>query len=197
MSGTVNMDLVSVLDPAIPEVKLIRPVRHGDARGFFMETYSRTALARAGIGESFVQDNHSRSELAGTMRGLHFQKPPHAQAKLVRCSAGRIFDVAVDIRLGSPTFGRFVSAVLSADNGWQLFIPVGFAHGLMTLEPGTEVQYKVSADYAPAADSGIYWCDPALAIPWPIAAEAAMLSEKDKRLPLLSETESPFDYRTD
>lgn len=187
--------LLEVLDFRIPEVMLIRPKRFEDARGFFMETYSRTAFQTAGIACEFVQDNHSRSVAAGTVRGLHFQTPPYAQAKLVRCSVGRIFDVAADIRRGSPTYGLHVAVELSATNGWQLLIPVGFAHGLATLEPGTEVQYKVTAGYSPAHDAGIYWNDPALAVSWPIDTSAALLSEKDKRLPLLSEFQSPFEYR--
>ncbi len=190
-----NNMLIEVLDFRIPEVMLIKPKRFEDARGFFMETYSRTAFQAAGITWEFVQDNHSRSVAAGTVRGLHFQTPPHAQAKLVRCSYGRIWDVAADIRRGSPTYGLHVAAELSATNGWQLLIPVGFAHGFATLESGTEVQYKVTAGYNPAHDAGIYWSDPALAISWPINTSAALLSEKDKRLPLLSEFPSPFEYR--
>lgn len=195
MAGVDGVPLVSVLDPLLPEVKLVRPRRFGDARGYFVETYNRRALAAGGITDDFVQDNHSRSETIGTVRGLHFQTPPHAQAKLVRCSAGRIFDVAVDIRHGSPTYGRYVSTELSAENGWQLYIPIGFAHGLMTLEPGTEIQYKVSADYAPKHDAGLIWNDPALAIPWPVEQSTAVLSDKDRKLPRLADFASPFLYR--
>jgi dTDP-4-dehydrorhamnose 3,5-epimerase len=173
----------------MPEIKLIKPRRFGDARGFFVETYNQRALAAAGITDEFVQDNHSRSEAVGTVRGLHFQTPPFAQVKLVRCSAGRIFDVAVDIRRGSPTYGRHVAVELSAANGWQLLIPAGFAHGLATLEPGTEVQYKVSADYSPANDAGILWNDPALGIAWPVGI--ATLSDKDGKLPGFTSYISP------
>jgi dTDP-4-dehydrorhamnose 3,5-epimerase len=186
--------LSSIIDPAFPEVKIIEPRRFEDARGLFMETYSRSALAAEGITSEFVQDNHSRSNFAGTIRGLHFQVPPFAQAKLVRCSAGRVFDVAVDIRRGSPSYGRHVAVELSAANGRQLFIPAGFAHGLATLEPGTEVQYKVSADYSPTHDAGIFWNDPALAIPWPVDPAAAVLSDKDRKLPTLSGFTSPFEH---
>ncbi len=186
--------LSAIIDPALPEVKLVKPRRFEDARGFFMETYTRRVFAAEGIICEFVQDNHSRSNSAGTVRGLHFQVPPFAQDKLVRCSAGRIFDVAVDIRRGSPSYGRHVAVELSAANGWQLWIPAGFAHGLLTLEPGTEVQYKVSADYSPAHDAGIFWNDPALAIPWPVDPASAALSDKDRKLPSLSGFTSPFEY---
>lgn len=188
-------ELVTVPDPAIPEVKLIRPRRHGDSRGFFVETYNSKALAAYGIDDVFVQDNHSRSATVGTVRGLHFQAPPFAQAKLVRCSAGRLIDVAVDIRRGSPTYGRHVAVELTADNGWQLYVPVGFAHGFATLEPATDIQYKVSADYSPTHDMGLAWNDPALGIAWPIAEGAALLSDKDKRQPRLADLASPFVYK--
>lgn len=187
-------ELVTLPDPAMPEVKLIRPRRHGDNRGFFVETYNRTALAAYGIDVVFIQDNLSRSAAAGTVRGLHFQAPPFAQVKLVRCSAGRLLDVAVDIRRGSPTFGRHVAVELSADNGWQLLVPVGFAHGFATLEPLTDIQYKVTADYSPAHDMGLLWNDPELAIAWPVEAAQAVLSDKDKRQPRLADVASPFDY---
>lgn len=160
-----------------------------------METYNRTALAAEGLDDVFVQDNHSRSEAAGTVRGLHFQTPPFAQAKLVRCSAGRILDVAVDIRAGSPTFGRHVAAELSAENGWQLYVPVGFAHGFATLEPSSELQYKVTAPYSAPNDGGIFWNDPALGIDWSIDTNAAVLSEKDQKLPLLADFVTPFRYK--
>ncbi len=191
---TTEYRLSAIIDPALPDVKIIKPRRFEDARGFFVETYSRRALAAEGITGEFVQDNHSRSNSAGTVRGLHFQIPPFAQTKLVRCPAGRIFDVAVDIRRGSPSYGRHVAVELSAENGWQLLIPAGFAHGFATLEPGTELQYKVTADYSPAHDAGIFWNDPALAIPWPVDPARAVLSDKDRKLPLLSEVASPFEY---
>ena len=152
---------------AIAGVKLITPRKIGDDRGFFSETWNARALADAGISAQFVQDNHAKSGLKGTLRGLHFQLPPMAQGKLVRVSRGSILDVAVDIRRSSPTFGRHASAVLSAENWQQLWIPPGFAHGYCTLQPDTEVIYKVTEYYSPAHDKGILWDDPALAIQWP------------------------------
>lgn len=176
----------------IPDVKLITPKRFGDERGFFSESYNRDALAKAGIDETFVQDNHSLSRPAGVVRGLHFQTPPFAQGKLVRVVRGAIYDVAVDIRQGSPTFGRHVGAVLSAENWQQLWIPVGFAHGFCTMEPDSEVIYKTTALYAPDCDRGIQWNDPALGIPWPVAAGAAILSDKDQKTRPLSEHPAYF-----
>lgn len=180
----------------IPEVKLITPKRFGDARGFFMETFSAPKLAEHGIERDWVQDNHSLSAKPGVLRGLHFQAPPHAQAKLVRVVKGRVWDVAVDIRVGSPTFGKWVSAELSADNDQQMFIPEGFAHGFITLEPDTEFLYKVSSNYAPQADGGVMWNDPDLNLPWPIddLDGGPQLSEKDAVLPKLADLDSPFVY---
>ena len=176
-------------------VQLIKPRRFGDDRGWFTEFYHQKRFAEGGIDIVFVQDNHSLSRPEGTLRGLHFQSPPFAQAKLVRCIAGRIYDVAVDIRRNSPTFGEHVGVELSAQNGWQLYIPAGFAHGFVTLEPDCEITYKVSAHYAPDCDLGIRWDDPALAIKWPLAPGAApMLSDKDAKLPPLSAVQSPFAY---
>jgi len=172
---------------AIPEVLLLEPKRFGDERGFFSETYSRRALAECGIACDFVQDNHSLSRQAGVVRGLHFQAPPAAQGKLVRVPRGAVLDVAVDIRHGSPTFGRHVLAVLSAENWRQMWVPPGFAHGFCTLEPDTEVLYKVDAYYDPKAERGIAWDDPALGIGWPVTAAEAVLSDKDRRLPALAE----------
>jgi dTDP-4-dehydrorhamnose 3,5-epimerase len=181
----------------IPEVKLITPRIHRDARGFFSEAFNARALADAAdIKASFVQDNHSLSTEAGVVRGLHFQAPPCAQGKLVRVVHGAIFDVALDIRQGSPTYGRHVSAVLSAENWSQLWVPVGFAHGYCTLEPNTEVIYKTTDYYAPDADRGIAWNDPALGIAWPVTADSAILSAKDQRQPLLAETQTYFEYGT-
>jgi dTDP-4-dehydrorhamnose 3,5-epimerase len=177
---------------AIADVKLIVPKKFGDARGFFSETYSRSALAKTGIDVDFVQDNHSRSAKVGTVRGLHFQTPPFAQDKLVRVTRGRILDVAVDIRKNSPTFGRHVTAELSAENWAQLLVPVGFAHAFITLEPDTEVIYKVSNVYAPQNDAGILWNDADLGIAWPIAAPEVTLSDKDAKLPRLKDIVSPF-----
>ncbi len=176
-------------------VQLIKPVRHGDARGWFTEVYSEPAFAARGIGVRFVQDNHSLSAPAFTLRGLHFQVPPRGQDKLVRCVRGRIWDVAVDVRAGSPTFGHHVGAELSAQNGHQLFVPIGFAHGFLTLEPDCEVSYKVSDTYAPDCDGGIRWDDPTAAIAWPFpAGTQPELSGKDQLLPLLAGFDSSFPY---
>jgi len=176
-------------------VKLVRPSRHGDTRGWFTEVYSVTAFEKLGITCAFVQDNHSLSVPRHTLRGLHFQTPPHGQDKLVRCISGRIFDVAVDVRKGSPTYGRWVGAELSAQNGCQLFIPIGFAHGFVTLETDCEVMYKCSDTYAPANDGGIRWDDPTIGIDWPIPAGATPeLSDKDKVQPSLADFDSPFAY---
>jgi dTDP-4-dehydrorhamnose 3,5-epimerase len=171
---------------AIRDVKLVVPHIIRDERGFFSETHNRRLLAAAGIAADFVQDNHSLSRRTGVVRGLHFQSPPMAQDKLVRVVRGAILDVAVDVRPASPTFGRHVSAVLSADNWHQLWVPKGFAHGFCTLEPDTEVIYKVTEYYSPAHDIGMAWNDPELGIDWPVAAGQAQLSEKDKRNPPLA-----------
>jgi dTDP-4-dehydrorhamnose 3,5-epimerase len=178
---------LSVTPLSIPEVRLIVPDRFGDERGFFSETYSRRAFAAAGIADEFVQDNHSCSAAVGTVRGLHYQIAPFAQAKLVRVVRGAIFDVAVDLRRGSPSFGAHVTAKLGAEDGSQLFVPMGFAHGFCTLEPDTEVVYKVTAYYSREHDRGIRWNDPDLGIAWPVGAEAAVLSAKDLGLPRLAE----------
>jgi len=175
---------------AIPDVLLIEPVRFGDARGFFSEVWSHRAFAAQGLDVTFVQDNHSLSREAGVLRGLHFQRPPAAQGKLVRVVRGSILDVAVDIREGSPTYGRHVAVELSAANWRQLWVPRGFAHGFCTLEPDTEVLYKVDAHYDRAADAGIAWDDPALGISWPVSAP--VLSDKDRAAPRLSEIPAPF-----
>jgi len=159
-----------------------------------METYSEASAQTAGIDVRFVQDNHSYSALQGTIRGLHFQRPPHAQAKLVRCVRGAIMDYAVDIRRGSPTYGQHLAAKLTAEGGEQFFVPVGFAHAFITLEPDVEVAYKVSDVYAPACDGGIVWNDPCIAINWPLPRDGAILSHKDKALPTLAEFDSPFEY---
>jgi dTDP-4-dehydrorhamnose 3,5-epimerase len=177
---------VDVIETSIPAVKLLRPSRHVDPRGLFAETFSARALTAIGITTTFVQDNHSISLRVGTVRGLHFQTPPHAQAKLVRVVRGAILDVAVDLRDGSPTFGRHVAAELTAANWIMMFVPEGFAHGFCTLAPDTEVVYKVSSYYEPAHDHGVRWNDPALDIDWPVREEAAILSAKDRGLPLLA-----------
>ena len=181
----------------IPAVKVLRPRKHGDHRGFFSEVYNRQALAEAGIGIEFVQDNHSLSAEKGTVRGLHFQTPPFAQDKLVRVVRGAVFDVAVDLRRGSPTYGQHVSVVLSAEAWNQMLVPIGFAHGFMTLEPDTEVLYKVSNYYALDHDKGLLWNDPALGIAWPLDTGAAILSPKDRDLPRLTDVDSPFSCRPD
>jgi dTDP-4-dehydrorhamnose 3,5-epimerase len=176
----------------IPEVKLFTPRRFGDHRGFFCETYKRHEWAAAGFDREFVQDNHSLSVEKGVVRGLHFQTPPHAQDKLIRVTRGSILDVAVDIRRSSPTFGRHVAAVLSADNGSQLLVPRGFAHGFVTLQTDTEVLYKVTDYYAPQNDKGLLWCDPDLGIDWPVAPDQAVVSDKDRKHPRLKELPAYF-----
>lgn len=173
---------------------LITPPRFNDGRGFFSETYNGRVFREHGIETVFVQDNFSLSTNAGTVRGLHFQTPPFAQVKLVRVLRGAILDVAVDVRQGSPTFGRHAAVKLSAVNGRQLYVPEGFAHGFLTLEPDTEVAYKVSAFYAPDHDSGIYWADPALSIGWGIDPETAAVSEKDAGLQTFAELQTPFHF---
>ncbi len=173
---------------AIPDVKVLTPDTFGDDRGFFSETYNQKRLAEeAGIVEAFVQDNHSLSRDVGVIRGLHFQSPPFAQGKLVRVVKGAILDVALDIRKDSPTFGQHVAAEISAENWSQIWVPPGFAHGFCTLMPDTEVIYKVTNFYSPEHDHGVLWNDPALKIAWPASAEDAILSEKDKKHPLLSD----------
>lgn len=167
------------------------PKRFDDARGFVSETYNARTFAQFGIELEFVQDTHSFSAEMGTIRGLHFQVPPHPQAKLVRVARGRILDVAVDLRKGSASFGRYVAVELSAENWNQLFIPEGFAHGFCTLEPNTDVVYKVSDFYSPECERGIRWNDPVLAIEWPGVA-GAQISAKDLALPFLLEFDSPF-----
>ncbi len=176
-------------------VEIVRPRRYADARGWFSETYSADMFRDFGIDSAFVQDNHSFSSARFTLRGLHFQSRPYAQDKLVRCVRGRAFDVAVDIRRGSPTFGAWVGAELSADNGNQIFIPIGFAHGFLTLEPDTEIIYKCSAAYAPHHEGGICWDDPDLAIDWPLPPGCLPeLSAKDRNQPGLSQLAAAFDY---
>jgi dTDP-4-dehydrorhamnose 3,5-epimerase len=182
-----------VLDTSFPEVKVLVPAKHADERGFFSETYSRRAFASAGIALEFVQDNQSFSVRRGTIRGLHFQIPPFAQDKIVRVIRGSIFDVVVDVRRGSPTFGRFETFLLEAADWKQLRIPAGFAHGLCTLEPDTEIMYKVSNFYAPAHDKGVRWNDPKIGIAWPVPPEEALISPKDRVLPLLSDIPNYFE----
>ena len=175
------------------EAPLLFAVRQfGDPRGVFSETYSRRDFAALGVADEFVQDNWSRSDQAGTVRGLHFQRRPHAQGKLVRVVRGRILDVAVDLRRSSPTFGEHVSVELAAGDGRMLWVPVGFAHGFCTLEPMSEVAYKVTAGYSPECDAGIAWDDAALGIEWPVTAGDAVVSRKDALLPPLGDLPAVF-----
>jgi dTDP-4-dehydrorhamnose 3,5-epimerase len=176
-----------VEETEIPGVLVLTPRRHQDARGFFVESYNKRTMADAGIAAEFVQDNHSCSAQKGTIRGLHFQIAPSAQGKLVRCLRGSILDIAVDLRAGSRQYGRHVGVELSAENGRMLWVPAGLAHGFCTLEPDTEVFYKVTDLYAPETERGLIWNDPDLAIAWPVAPEAAILSDKDRKLPRLAE----------
>lgn len=178
---------------SLPDVLILTPKRFGDDRGWFMETYNATVLAKAGVSLTFVQDNHSMSAKIGTLRGLHFQTPPHAQDKLVRCSKGVIVDVAVDIRRGSPFYGKWVGVELSEANGKQLLVPKGFLHGFVTRAENTEVQYKCTDVYAPECDGGIRWDDPDIGIDWGLSGDP-VLSAKDTIAPLLRDYDSPFVY---
>ena len=176
-------------------VRIVKTRRFNDDRGWFSEVYNQQAFVKLGINAGFVQDNHSFSLSLGTIRGLHFQRPPHAQDKLVRCIRGRIYDVAVDLRRGSPTYGKYVGAELSAENGLQLYIPMGFAHGFATLEPDCEITYKVSGFYAPETEGGLRWDDPVIAIDWRLPVGIApSLSAKDAVLPAFKAFDSPFAY---
>ena len=175
-------------------VLLLRPRRFVDARGYFVETHNKETFAKAGIDVTFVQDNQSFSRARGTVRALHFQVPPFAQAKLVRVLRGSVYDVVVDVRMGSPTYGRWIAIELDAESGDELFVPRGFAHGFCTREGDTEVAYKVDNRYAPDHDSGIVWNDPTLAIPWPVAEADAVLSDKDRKLGAFKDLVSPFRY---
>lgn len=176
----------------IPDVIMLEPERFSDHRGFFSETYNKAALSEVGIRVDFVQDNHSLSRQCAVVRGLHFQAQPAAQDKLVRVPRGSVFDVAVDLRHGSPTFGRWTGVVLSADNWRQLFVPKGFAHGFCTLEPDTELLYKVSNFYSPSCDKGVAWDDPDIGIAWPIGSGEAVLSEKDAKQPRFADLPKYF-----
>ncbi|MEQ2464761.1 dTDP-4-dehydrorhamnose 3,5-epimerase [Niallia hominis] len=178
-----NLDSVIIVEPDV----------FGDHRGWFMETYNESNFLKAGISVKFVQDNQSFSAAKGTLRGLHYQLNPKAQTKLVRCTRGSIFDVAVDIRKGSPTYGNWFGVELSAENHKQLLVPKGFAHGFMTLTEDVEVQYKVDELYAPECDRGILWNDPTIGIEWPIDVEP-ILSEKDQKAPLLKNADNNFNY---
>ena len=178
---------LQVISLDIPDVKLITPVKHGDGRGFFSETYNKKTLAAAGIDLDFVQDNQSLSASAGTLRGLHYQTHPFAQDKLVRVVKGRILDVAVDVRRASPTFGKWVAAEISADKWNQILVPIGFAHAVCTLEPDTEIIYKVTNFYSAQHDFGIRWNDPDLKIDWPFQDAQITLSEKDTKQPFFKD----------
>ena len=173
-------------------VLVITPKRFGDHRGFFSESYNRALLAEHGVAIEFVQDNHSLSSTSGTVRGLHFQAPPRAQDKLVRCGRGALFDVAVDIRRSSPTYGQWFGTELSFENGRQLLVPAGFAHGFVTLQPDTEIIYKCSDTYAPETEGALIWNDPDIGIEWPITDFEPILSEKDAAAPGLAGFQSPF-----
>lgn len=176
-------------------VIILTPRRHGDHRGFFSESYSRKLLHEQGVDIDFVQDNHSLSAVTGTIRGLHFQAPPHAQDKLVRCGRGALLDVAVDIRHGSPTYGKWTSVELSFENGRQLLVPRGFAHGFVTLLPDTEIVYKCSDYYAPETEGAIRWDDPGIGIQWELApGSVPIISDKDAVAPLFAELDSPFVF---
>ena len=181
---------MKVEETALPGVKICTPTRHGDDRGFFSESWNRQRMQDAGIDIEFVQDNHSLSAKTGTLRGLHFQSPPHAQAKLVRCGKGALYDVAVDIRRGSPTYGQWVGVDLSFENGRQLLVPAGFLHGFVTRVPDTEIIYKCSDYYSPECDGAVHW--DSCGINWDIDAAYILLSEKDAKAPNLDDFDSPF-----
>lgn len=181
---------VTALD--IEAVKLVHPKVFGDARGYFSETYNRAEYSAVGIDTDFCQDNQSLSATRGTLRGLHYQAPPFGQSKLVRVVRGAILDVAVDVRSGSPTYGEWVSAELSAENHMQIFIPAGFLHGFVTLVPNTEVAYKVDAFYDKASDGAVRWNDPDLAIDWGLGEMLPVVSEKDESAPFFKDFTTPF-----
>jgi dTDP-4-dehydrorhamnose 3,5-epimerase len=180
---------------AIPDLILVRVRKFADARGHFLETFRKADFAEMGIGCDFVQENQAFSAQTGTIRGLHFQQPPHAQAKLVRVLRGVVYDAAVDLRRGSPTYGKWCGAQLTADGGEQIFVPAGFAHGYCTLEPDTLVAYKVDKYYAPQSEAGIIWNDPAIGVDWSIPADSVLVSDKDGKLPSLSSFSTPFEMK--
>jgi dTDP-4-dehydrorhamnose 3,5-epimerase len=188
--------MMQIEPTALPDVLMLTPRRFGDDRGWFCETWNAARMREAGLDLPWVQDNHSMSASPGTLRGLHYQSPPHAQDKLVRCTRGAIFDVAVDFRVGSPTYGRWVGVDLTPGNGRQLLVPKGFLHGFVTREANTEVQYKCTALYAPECDGAVRWDDPDIGIDWglqgPPVLSAPILSAKDEAAPLLREIRSPF-----
>ncbi len=185
--------MLSVETTPLADLVVVTPRRFRDGRGFFAESWNARTFARAGITTEFVQDNHSFSEAAGTIRGLHFQAPPNAQAKLVRCGRGRILDVAVDVRRGSPSYGQWYGIELSFENGRQLLVPEGFLHGFMTLEPDCEIVYKCSDFYAPASEGAVLWNS--CGITWPDLGMAPVLSDKDAAAPTLAEFDTPFAFK--
>ncbi len=185
---------MQIEETSLPGVLILTPRRFGDDRGFFSEVWNRQALRTRGIDIDFVQDNHSLSRPVGTVRGLHYQSPPHAQDKLVRCGAGVVYDVAVDARKGSPTWGQWVGVELSAENGRQLLIPKGFLHGFVTRAPNSELLYKCSDVYAPDCDGAVRFDDPDLAIDWGIDPATAILSDKDRKAPSFADFVSPFTW---
>ncbi len=184
---------MTVTPTKLAGVLIITPQRFGDRRGFFSESWSKRDMAAAGLNFDFVQDNHSLSSQVGTVRGLHFQSPPHAQDKLVRCGRGALFDVAVDVRRGSPTYGQWVGETLSFENGKQLLVPAGFLHGFMTLEPDTEIVYKCTDYYAPDCDGAVHW--DSCGIEWPVADISPVLSDKDAAAQTLADFDSPFEFK--
>jgi len=182
--------MLDIQKTALPGVLILTPARHGDARGFFSESWNRQRMSDAGIEIDFVQDNHSLSAQVGTVRGLHFQAPPHAQDKLVRCGKGALYDVAVDIRRGSPTYGNWIGVELSFENGKQLLVPAGFLHGFVTRAPDTEIVYKCSDYYSPECDGAVHW--DSCGVDWGISPDEALLSDKDAKAPALADFETPF-----
>lgn len=192
---TMGSHPMQTAETALPDVKILLPRRIGDERGFFSEVWTARDRTALGLEASFVQDNHVGNTRKGIVRGLHYQIDPAAQGKLVRVVRGAILDIAVDIRRGSPSFGRHAAVELSAANWRQLWVPPGFAHGYCTLEDDTEIVYKVTADYSPAHDRGIAWDDPALGIDWPVARDKALLSARDRALPRLAEQPDVFVWQ--
>ena len=181
--------MLEITETGIPDLLVLEPRRHGDARGFFSESWNKARMAERGLHYDFVQDNHSLSDAVGTVRGLHYQAPPHGQAKLVRCGRGVLYDVAVDVRAGSPTYGHWFGIELTSENGLQLLIPEGFLHGFVTRTPGTEIIYKCTDYYAPAADGAVLW--DSCGIDWGIT-EAPLLSEKEAAAPRFEDFDTPF-----
>lgn len=183
-----------ISETKLPGVLLLTPKRHGDDRGFFCESWNKAVFEQHGLDLEFVQDNHSFSKKAGVVRGLHFQAPPHAQDKLVRCGRGALFDVAVDIRKGSPTYGQWVGEELTFENGRQLLVPKGFLHGFMALTDDCEIVYKCTDFYSPECDGAVAWDDPDIGIDWPQIAGEVTLSDKDRNAPRLADFETPFNW---